>query len=340
MSDTFKPFLARAVEGERFTRTEATEAFELIMSGEASDPQIAGFLVALRMRGESVEEITAAASVMRSKMTRVEAPADAIDIVGTGGDGKGTLNISTAATFVVAGCGQPVAKHGNRKISSNSGAGDLLSAFGVNLDVGPEVVAKAIREANVGFMIAPRHHAAMRFVMPARNAMGVRTMFNILGPLTNPAGVWRQLTGAFSEAWLRPMAEALQALGSQRAWLVHGSDGADELSICGPSAVVALEDGRIREFSVAPEDAGLGRRPFDEIKGGSPEHNAEAFRKLLAGEPSAYRDAAVLNAAAALVIAGKASDLKDGAAQAAASIDSGKALAAAQALARITNEAP
>ena len=339
MADAFKPFLARAVEGEAFTREDATEAFNLIMTGEANDPQIAGFLVALRMRGETVEEITAAAAVMRSKMTRVEAPEGAIDIVGTGGDGKGTLNISTAAAFIVAGAGQPVAKHGNRKISSASGAGDVLGAYGVNLDVEPAVVERAIREAGVGFMIAPKHHAAMRFVMPARGAMGVRTIFNILGPLTNPAGVKRQLTGAFDERWLRPMAEALLALGSERAWLVHGSDGTDELSISGPSAVAAIEDGEVKKFSVAPETAGLARRNFEEIRGGTPEQNADAFRKLLDGEPSAYRDAAVLNAAAALLIAGKAADLEEGAAQAAASIDEGRAKAAAEALARITSEA-
>lgn len=338
MSDSFKPFLARVVEGESLSRDAAGEAFNLIMSGEASDAQIAGFLVALRMRGETVEEITAAAGVMRSKMTRVDAPADAMDVVGTGGDGKATLNISTAAAFIVAGAGQPVAKHGNRKVSSNSGAGDMLGALGVNLDVGPEVVARAIREAGIGFMIAPKHHAAMRFVMPARGEMGVRTVFNILGPLTNPAGVKRQLTGAFSETWLRPMAEALKALGSERAWLVHGSDGSDEIAISGPSAVVSLEDGRIEEFSIAPEDAGLERRSFEEIKGGSPEENAAAFRKLVDGEPSAYRDAAVLNAAAALLVAGKTTDLKEGARLAAASIDQGRAKAAAEALARITQE--
>ncbi|MEM9726474.1 MAG: anthranilate phosphoribosyltransferase [Pseudomonadota bacterium] len=337
MSDAFKTVLAQAVEGRAFAPDEAEAAFDMIMSGAAEDAQIAGFLVALRMREETVEEITAAVRVMRAKMTPLSAPAGAIDIVGTGGDGKGTLNISTAAAFVVAGCGQPVAKHGNRKISSASGAGDVLGAYGVDLDAEIPVVERAIREAGVGFMIAPKHHAAMRFVGPARAAMGVRTVFNILGPLTNPAGVKRQLTGAFDARWLRPMAETLGALGSERAWLVHGEDGTDELSIAGPSHVVSLaEDGRIDAFTLTPEEAGLDRRPFSELLGGTPEENADAFRALLDGAPSAYRDAAVLNAAAALLVAGRVDDLRAGAALAMESIDTGRAKAAAEALARIT----
>ncbi|MEL6979926.1 MAG: anthranilate phosphoribosyltransferase [Pseudomonadota bacterium] len=339
MKDGLKPLIGKVVEGGALSGDEARAAFDILMSGGADDAQIAGFLVALRMRGESVTEISAAASVMRAKMTPVAAPANAIDIVGTGGDGKGTLNISTAAAIVVAGCGQPVAKHGNRKLSSQSGAGDVLGALGVNLDVGPDVVEKAIAEAGVGFMIAPKHHAAMRFVMPARMALGVRTVFNILGPMTNPAGVKRQLTGVFSEAWLEPMAETLRSLGSERAWLVHGSDGTDELSIAGPSTVVALSpSGDIERLTITPDAAGLPTHPFEAIKGGDPDENAAAFRALLDGAPSAYRDAVLLNSAAALLIAEKASDLKDGAALAARSIDEGRAKAALETLARVTQE--
>ena len=339
MSDGLKALIAKVADRQALSRAEATQAFEIIMSGEATPAQIGGFLMALRMRGESVDEIAGAASVMRAKMLRVNAPEGAIDIVGTGGDGKGTLNISTATAFVVAGAGVPVAKHGNRKLSSRSGAGDLLSAIGVNVEVGPDVVERALREAGIGFMIAPRHHAAMRHVMPARTEMGVRTVFNILGPLTNPAGAKRQLTGAFSTEWLRPMAATLRELGSEAAWLVHGSDGTDELSICGTSQVVALDQGELKEFEIRPGDAGLSEHPFEAILGGDPEFNARAFRALLEGAPSAYRDAVLLNGAAALLIAGKVPDLRAGAALAAESIDQGKAMTAVETLARITQEA-
>ncbi|MEO1331485.1 MAG: anthranilate phosphoribosyltransferase [Pseudomonadota bacterium] len=343
MSDAFKPFVRRVAEAERLSREDATQAFDMIMSGEATSAQIAGFLMALRMRGETLEEIIAAASVMRSKMTRVALPAGseatAMDIVGTGGDGKGTLNISTATALVVAGAGVVVAKHGNRKLSSDSGAGDVLAALGVNVEVDAPVVEKTLAEVGIAFMIAPRHHAAMRHVGPARQEMGVRTVFNILGPLTNPAGVKRQLTGAFSPAWLRPMAETLGALGSTRAWLVHGGDGTDELSISAPSQVVELKDGAIADRIVAPEDAGLPTHPFEAIKGGDPAFNAAGLKALLEGQPSAYRDAVLLNAAAALTIAEKAGDLKEGAALAAQAIDSGAAKAKVEALARATQAA-
>ncbi|MGD1868725.1 MAG: anthranilate phosphoribosyltransferase [Neomegalonema sp.] len=339
MSDGLKSLIGKVADGLALSRSEAVAAFEIIMSGEATPAQTGGFLMALRMRGETGDEIAGAATVMRSKMLPVNAPAGAIDIVGTGGDGKGTLNISTATAFVVAGAGVPVAKHGNRKLSSKSGAGDLLSAIGVNVEVGPDTIEQALREAGIGFMIAPRHHAAMRHVMPARTEMGVRTVFNILGPLTNPAGAKRQLTGAFSPDWLEPMAATLRDLGSERAWLVHGSDGTDALSICGSSTVVELADGELQRFEIRPSDAGLSEHPFEQILGGDPDFNASAFRDLLQGKASAYRDAVLLNAAAALLIADKVPDLRSGAALAAESIDQGKAMTAVEGLARITQSA-
>ena len=338
MADGLKSLIAIAVE-RALTREEAATAFEDIMSGDATPAQTAGFLTALRMRGETVDEIAGAASVMRAKALAVKAPAGAIDVVGTGGDGKKTLNISTAATLIVAGAGVPVAKHGNRALSSQSGASDALSALGVNLDAGVPLIERALAEANVGYMAAPNHHAAMKYVMPVRRELGIRTIFNILGPLTNPAGVKRQLTGAFSPDWLRPMAETLGALGSEVAWLVHGGDGTDELSIAAPSKVCALENGAVREFEVSPEDAGLPVHPFEAIIGGEPEANAGRLRALLQGQKDAYRDAACLNAAAALVVAGVAGDLRDGAARAAHSIDSGAALASLDKLVRITGGA-
>ncbi len=296
--------------------------------------------MALRTRGETVDEYTAAASVMRSKCHKVSAPAGAMDIVGTGGDGKGTLNISTATAFVVAGAGVPVAKHGNRNLSSKSGAADALSQMGINVMVGARIVEEALEKTGIAFMMAPMHHPAMAHVGPARAELGTRTIFNILGPLTNPAGVRRQLTGAFSKDIIRAMAETLGALGSEKAWLVHGSDGTDELAISGRSWVAALEeDGAIREFEVHPEEAGLPEHPFEAIVGGQPEENARALRALLAGEASAYRDAVLLNSAAALVVAGRASDLKEGAGIAAESIDSGAARARIEALAALTSAA-
>ena len=276
---------------------------------------------------------------MMTKCLRVRAPEGAIDIVGTGGDGRGTLNISTATAFVVAGAGVPVAKHGNRNLSSKSGAADALTELGINVMVGTEVVERALTEVGIGFMMAPMHHPAMRNVMPARTELGTRTIFNIIGPLTNPAGVRRQLTGAYARAVIRPMAETLAALGSERAWLVHGSDGTDEISIAGPTHVVELDEGQIREFEVTPEDAGLPVHPFAAIMGGTPAENAAALRGLLAGESSAYRDAVLLNAAAALVVAGRASDLKTGAGLARESIDTGAARSCAERLAILTRAA-
>ncbi|HUS53385.1 MAG TPA: anthranilate phosphoribosyltransferase [Thermohalobaculum sp.] len=336
MSDALKPLIGKAADGP-LTRAEAEAAFAIIMSGEATMAQIGGLLMALRTRGEAVEEITGAAAAMRAKAAHVKAPVGAMDIVGTGGDGRGTLNISTAAAFVVAGAGVPVAKHGNRALTSQSGTADALSQLGVNVMVPAEVAQAALDSCGICFMMAPMHHAAMKHVMPARLELGTRTVFNILGPLTNPAGVKLQLTGAFSPALLRPMAETLQALGTEAAWLVHGSDGTDEISIAGASTVVALKDGVISEYEVHPEDAGLPVHPFREIIGGAPEENAVRLRALLDGAAGAYRDAALLNSAAALVIAGRAGDLKEGAAMAAESIDSGAAKAKVTALAAATS---
>ena len=337
MSDTLKPLIAAAVD-RPLTSSEAETAFDILFEGEATPSQIGGLLMALRTRGETVEEYAAAARVMRAKCNAVRAPDGAIDVVGTGGDGKGTLNISTAAAFVVAGAGVPVAKHGNRNLSSKSGAADLLTQMGIDVMVGPETVEKALDEVGIGFMMAPVHHPAMAHVGPVRAELGTRTIFNILGPLTNPAGVRSQLSGAFSRELIRPMAETLQALGTDRAWLVHGADGTDELSICGLSWVVMLADG-LKEVELSPEDAGLPVHPFEAIRGGTPKENGHAFRALLNGVKGAYRDAVLLNASAALVVAGKAANLHEGAGLAAASIDSGAAKSKVEGLARVTSEA-
>jgi anthranilate phosphoribosyltransferase len=336
MSDQMKPLIA-AVAERSLTAAEAEQAFGLLFDGEATDAQIGAMLMAMRVRGETVEEIAAAAKVMRGKCVAVTAPEGAMDIVGTGGDGKGTLNISTATAFVVAGAGVPVAKHGNRNLSSKSGAADALGQMGVNVMVGAKVVEQALKEAGIGFMMAPMHHPAIAHVMPTRQQLGTRTLFNVLGPLTNPAGVKRQLTGAFAPWLIRPMAEVLGALGSEAAWLVHGSDGTDELSIAGSSAVAALKGGRIEEFEITPADAGLPTHPFEAILGGTPEENGVAFRALLNGEGGAYRDAVLLNAAAALLVAGAVEALPEGVQKAAQSIDSGAALKAVETLARITS---
>lgn len=328
-----RPLIAVAAE-RPLSATEAETAFAALFEGAATPSQIGGFLMALRTRGETVEEIAAAARAMRTRCNSVAAPPGAMDIVGTGGDGRGTLNISTAAAFVVAGAGVPVAKHGNRNLSSKSGAADALDAMGVNVMVPAEIAEKALRDTGIAFMMAPMHHPAMRHVMPTRTELGTRTIFNLLGPLTNPAHVRFQLTGTFSRDWLRPMAEVLHLLGSERAWLVHGEDGTDELSIAGKSHVVALDGGTFREFELHPEQAGLPVHPFEAIVGGEPKENAKALRDLLDGAHSAYRDAVLLNAAAALVVAQAAPDLKSAATRAAESIDSGAARAKLAALAK------
>ncbi len=338
MSDAMKPLIYAATEGP-LSRAQAEAAFEELFEGRATPAQIGALLAAMRARGESVSEYAAAAAVMRAKCAKVSAPEGAMDIVGTGGDGMGTLNISTATAFVVAGAGVTVAKHGNRNLSSKSGAADALTEMGVNVMVGADVAERAINEVGIGFMMAPMHHPAMKHVMPVRQEMGCKTIFNILGPLTNPADASRQLTGAFASDLIFPMAETLQALGSEKAWLVHGADGMDEISITGVTSVAALENGKIYAREIHPEDAGLPVHRLASILGGEPAENAAAFRALLAGEASAYRDAVLLNAAAALVIADKAADLKEGVGLAAESIDSGAAKAKIDALAALTSSA-
>lgn len=322
---SLKPILARLANAERLAESEAEDAFGIIMGGEATPAQIAGLLMAMRVRGETVAELTGAVRAMRARMLGIEAPPDAMDIVGTGGDGVGTLNISTATAMVVAGAGVPVAKHGNRNLSSKSGAADAISALGISLDVPMERLPAVLADAGMVFLMAPRHHASMRHAAGPRVELGTRTIFNLLGPLANPARVKRQMTGAFAPEWLRPMAETLARLGTERAWLVHGQ-GLDELTLAGESQVVSLEaDGAIREFTVAPEDAGLARAPTEAVKGGDPAYNAAALEALLKGTPGPYRDVVLLNAAAALIVAGRAADLREGAAIAAQSIDTGAA---------------
>ncbi|WP_282181072.1 anthranilate phosphoribosyltransferase [Aliiroseovarius marinus] len=338
MSDAMKPLIFAATEGP-LSRGQAEDAFEELFEGRATPAQMGALLAAMRTRGESVAEYSAAAAVMRAKCNAVNAPEGTMDIVGTGGDALGTLNISTATAFVVAGAGVTVAKHGNRNLSSKSGAADALTEMGVNVMVGADVAERAINEVGIGFMMAPMHHPAIKHVMPVRQEMGCKTIFNILGPLTNPAGVKRQLTGAFAADLIHPMAETLLALGSEKAWLVHGSEGMDEISITGTTAVAAVEDGAVHTREIHPEDAGLPVHPLASILGGEPAENAVAFRALLDGAPSAYRDAVLFNAAAALIVADKVSDLKSGVEMAAESIDSGSAKAKIEALAALTSAA-
>ncbi len=335
MAETLKKLIAIACE-RPLTRIEAVTSFDCIMQGEATSAQIGGLLMALRTRTETVDEYAAAARVMRAKCIPVSAPDGAIDIVGTGGDGKGTLNISTAAALVVAGAGVPVAKHGNRNLSSKSGAADVLSEMGIDVMVGVDVVQRALDQIGIGFMMAPVHHPAMRHVMPVRQELGTKTIFNILGPLTNPARVKRQLTGAFSRHLIRPMAETLLALGAEKAWLVHGADGTDEVSISGPTHVVEIDGGQVREFEVLPADAGLPTHALELIRGGCPSENAFALNSLLQGTPSPYCDAVLLNSAAALIVADAAASLADGVAIARKSIADGRAQEKAKGLARIT----
>jgi len=323
--DSFKPVIAKVATGASLSRAEAENAFEALLSGDVTPAQMGGFLMALRVRGETVEEITGAVSAMRAKMLRVKAPTDAIDIVGTGGDNAGSWTVSTLASILVAACGVPVAKHGNRAASSKSGASDILTALGVNISLQPAQIEACLREAAIGFMMAPNHHAATRHVAPARVELGTRTIFNILGPLSNPASVSRQLVGVFSSDLQRPMAETLRNLGSQAVWIVHGCDGLDEITTTGPTRVVALSGGDISEFEVTPEAAGLSRARPEDLRGGDPEHNAAALRAVLDGAPGAYRDIALLNAAGALVVAGRAKDLREGAQIAAEAIASGAA---------------
>jgi anthranilate phosphoribosyltransferase len=296
-----------------------------------------GLLMALRVRGETVDEITGAVSAVRAKMLRVRAPADAIDVVGTGGDGSGSVNVSTCASFIVAGAGVPVAKHGNRALSSRSGSADVLASLGVKIDITPERVGRCVTEAGIGFMFAPSHHPGFKNVGPTRVELATRTIFNLLGPLSNPAGVRRQMVGVFSRQWVQPLAQVLKNLGTEAAWVVHGSDGLDEITLTGPTFVAALEKGAIRTFEVTPEEAGLARVGGEALKGGDPKANAIVLQSVLDGMPSPFRDVALLNAAAALMVAGKAKDLKDGVALGTQSLDSGAAAARLKRLIAVSN---
>ena len=323
-TNDFKTLIGKVADGNPLNPDEARAAFEIMMSGEATPSQTGGFLMALRVRGETVDEITAGAMVMREKAMAVDAPANAIDIVGTGGDGTGTYNISTCSALVVAGCGAPVAKHGNKALSSKAGAADVLTALGIEMELTPQGIARCVREAGIGFMMAPRHHGAMRHVGPTRVELGTRTVFNLLGPLSNPAHVKRQMVGVFAPEWVEPLAHVFRKLGLDAAWVVHG-DGMDELTTTGTTHVAELKNGKVTTFDIEPEDAGLARAALADLKGGTSEENAVALRAVLDGEPGPYRDVVLLNSAASLIVAGKVGDLKAGVAFAEESIDSGKA---------------
>ena len=337
MSDDLKGLIAKVASGGALTREEASRAFDRMMSGEATPSQMGGLLMALRVRGETVDEITGAVTAMRAKMLKVNAPPDAIDVVGTGGDASGSYNISTCAAFIVAGAGVPVAKHGNRALSSRSGAADVLGALGVKIELPPEGIARCIVEAGIGFMFAPAHHPAMKNVGPTRVELGTRTIFNLLGPLSNPAGVKRQMVGVFSRQWVEPLAQVLKNLGSESVWVVHGSDGLDEITTTGPTYVAALEKGAVRTFEIAPEEVGLARQKPEALRGGDATQNAKALVDVLKGANGPYRDVALLNAAAGLVVAGHAKNLKQGVEQAAKSVDSGAAKACLDRLVQISN---
>jgi len=338
MADDFKALLAKVATGASLTRAEAVNAFDRMMSGEATPSQMGALLMGLRVRGETVDEITGAVTTMRAKMLGVKAPPNAIDVVGTGGDASGSFNISTCAAFIVAGAGVPVAKHGNRALSSKSGAADVLGALGVKIELNCEQVARCIKEAGIGFMFAPTHHPAMKNVGPTRVELGTRTIFNLLGPLSNPASVKRQMIGTFSKHWIVPMAEVLKNLGSECVWVVHGSDGLDEITTSGPTSVAALENGKVRTFEITPEDAGLPRVKPEALKGGDSTENAKALLDVLKGKKGPFRDVSIINAAAALVVAGKAKNLKDGTALAAKSIGSGEAEGSLDRLIAVSND--
>ena len=332
-----KALIALVAGGKTLDRAQAELAFDIMMSGNATPSQMGGFLMALRVRGETIEEITGAASIMRAKAHRVRAPEGAMDVVGTGGDSAGTFNVSTASAIVTAACGLPVAKHGNRAFSSRSGSADVLAALGVNLDASYDVVERAIAEIGIGFMMAPRYHSAMRNVAPTRVELGTRTLFNLLGPLSNPALVKRYLMGTFALHWIEPMARVLGNLGAERAWVVHGSDGLDELTLTGPSHVCELKAGKISLFEVTPEEAGLERARLEDLKGADPAFNAQAMDGVLNGRKGPLRDFTLFNTAAALVVADHAQDLRQGVRLAAAAIDSGRAQALLGRLVAMTN---
>lgn len=335
MSD-LRPILARLADGETLNAEESEQAFNIIMSGAADLAQMAAFIMALRLRGETVDEIVGGARVLRAKVNRINAPEGNIDTCGTGGDGLGTYNISTAAAIVTAAAGVPVAKHGNRSVSSKSGSADVLMALGANLEMPDDANEQSLRDNNFAFLFAPAHHKAMRHVAPARGSLQLRTIFNLLGPLANPALAKRQILGVFDRKWLRPMAEVLHKLGSTHVWVVHGEDGLDEVTTTGVTHVAELKDGKITEFQVSPQDVGLPVSDIEDLKGGDAEVNAKAIRALLKGEPSAYRDIVLMNTGAALVVAGKADSLQKGVRLAAEAIDNGKAMATLKAWAEFT----
>src|SRR5450432_1898377 len=337
MADDFKALLAKVATGATLSRDEAASAFDSMMSGEATPSQMGALLMALRVRGETVDEITGAVTTMRAKMLGVKAPPNAIDVVGTGGDASGSFNISTCAAFIVAGAGVPVAKHGNRALSSRSGSADVLMALGVKIDIGPETISTCIRDAGIGFMFAPAHHPAMKHVGPTRVELGTRTIFNLLGPLSNPAGVKRQMVGVFSRQWVEPLAHVLKNLGSDRAYVVHGSDGLDEITTSGPTAVAALENGIVTCFEIVPESVGLARVKPEALRGGDADSNAAALKAVLEGHKGPYRDVAVLNAAAALVVAGMAKSLADGVKVAQHALDNGEAEGCLGRLIKVSN---
>ena len=324
--------IAKVASGKSLSQDEAVEAFELVMSGAATPAQIGGLLIAMRVRGETVDEIAGATRAMRAKVLPVRAPEGAIDTCGTGGDGKGTFNISTCTAFVVAGAGVPVAKHGNRAISSRSGSADVLRELGVNIEASPETISRCIAKCGLGFMFAPAHHAAMRHVAAIRTELSTRTIFNLLGPLANPAGAKFQIVGVFGKEWVEPIAQVLALLGTERAWVVHGSDGLDELTTTGVSDVAVVDDGRVATFRISPRNAGLPEAKPEDLTGGNAMENAAQICAVLGGLKGPFRDIVLLNAAAALLVAGKAQSLRDGVALAGESIDSGEALAVLDAL--------
>lgn len=334
---TLRALIQKVSTGTTLTPDEIRAALEIMTDGHATQAQMGAFLMGLRVRGETTDEITGAAQMMRARMVRVEAPPGAVDIVGTGGDSQGTFNVSTCAALVAAGAGVKVAKHGNRSVSSLSGASDVLAALGVKLDIGPDKVSSAIREAGIGFMWAPMHHPAMKHWAPVRAELGIRTLFNLLGPISNPAGVTRQIVGVFSWQWVEPIAQVLKGLGAEHVWVVHGHDGLDELTTTGATDVAEVKDGRIEVFEVTPADAGLPPAKLSDLKGGDASVNAQAIRDVLAGKSGPFRDIVLLNTAAALIVAGKATNLAEGAEIAENSISSGGATRALERLVAVTH---
>jgi anthranilate phosphoribosyltransferase len=330
--------IAKLVDGKSLAEEEAAAVMEEIMTGEATPAQLAAFVVALRLKGETVDEIAGMARVMRAKALRVPYEGSLLlDTCGTGGDGSGSFNVSTAAAFVAAGAGAVVAKHGNRAMTSQCGSADVLEALGVKIDLSPEQVASCLRDAGIGFMFAPNFHPAMRFAAGPRREIGVRTVFNVLGPLTNPAGAQAQVLGVASAALAEKMAQVLERLGCHHALVVHGKDGLDEMTLTGPTLVYELKDGALSSFRVVPEDVGLARAKGRAVKGGCPEENAAALRGVLAGKGGALRDIVLLNSAAALAAADIAAGLAEGVSLAAAAIDNGAAARALERFVEVSN---